>query len=68
MKRVRSGGVGMLLVETSERFLVQTQIARRNVNIADEFVDVFRDDLELDGHLGETFAIGTASLNGELVY
>ena len=60
--------MGVPLVETCERLFVLDQVAQCNVNIADEFVDVFGDDLELDGHLREAFAVGVAFLNGELVY
>ena len=56
------------MVETGERFFVLDQVAQCNINIADEFVDIFRDDLELDGHCGEAFAVGVAFFNGELVY
>lgn len=60
--------MGVPLVETGERFFVLGQVAQCNINVADEFVDVFGDDLELDGHCGEAFAVGIAFLNGELVY
>lgn len=59
---------GSLLVETGERFLCLGQIAGCNVDVTNEFVDVFWDDLELDGHVGEPFTIGVAILNRELIY
>ena len=37
-------------------------------NATSTWLDVFGDDLELDGHAGEAFAVGVAFLNGELVY
>lgn len=58
----------MLLVETVERFLDPGEITCCYVDVADEFIDVFEDDLELDGHVGERFTIGSGLLNGGLVY
>lgn len=50
-------GRGALLVEIDECFLGLGQVAGCDVDVADEFVDVFGDDLELDGHVGESFAV-----------
>ena len=58
----------MLLIETSERFLGFGQITRSDIDVTDEFVDIFRNDLELDRNASEIFAIGIAILDGELVY
>lgn len=63
-----TGGVGLTLIEMGERLLGLGQVAGCDVDVADEFVDIFRNDLELDGHVGETFAVGRTFLNRELVY
>ena len=70
MEGVRGRGVvSVPLVETGEGFFVLDYVAQCNIDIADEFVDVLGDDLELDGHFGEAFAAGVAAfLDGELVY
>lgn len=56
----------MELIETSERLLGLGEVARCDVGVTDEFVGVFRDYLELDGHVSEPSAIGVF-LKGELV-
>ena len=55
------------LIETSEGFLHLREVTECDVDIADEFVDVFGDDLKLDGYVGEAFAVG-GLLSGELVH
>lgn len=51
-----------------KRFLGFSKVARCDVNVADKFIDVFRDDLKLDSHVSETFTIAAAFLNGKLVH
>ena len=60
--------VKVVLTEVGERLLCLGQIAGCDVDVADEFVDIFRYNLELDGHVGEAFAAGSVFLNGEFVY
>ena len=54
------------LIETSKRFLDLRKITGCDVNVTDEFVDIFGDDLKLDGHGGKPFAVG-GLLSRELV-
>ena len=63
-----AGSIDVALIEMSERLLGLGQVAGCDVDVADEFVDIFRDDLELNGHVGEAFAVGSAFLYGEFVY
>ena len=62
------GGVEVALTEMGKRLLCFGQVAGCDVDVTDEFVDIFRYDLEFDGHVGETFAVGSIFLNGEFVY
>ena len=55
------------LIETDEGFLHPRGVTGCDVDIADEFVDVFGDNLKLDGYVGEAFAVG-GLLSGELVH
>ena len=66
--RKGAGGVEVALIEMGERLLGLGQVAGCDVDVADEFVDIFRDDLELDGYVGEALAAGSVFLNGEFVY
>lgn len=65
---VEVGAAGMLLAETSQRFLNFHQVTGCDIDITDEFIDVFRDYLKVDGHISKTFAVRIALLNRELVY
>ena len=66
--RKGAGCVEIALVKMGERLSSLGQVAGCDVDVADEFVDILRDDLELDGHVGEALAVGSVFLNGEFVY
>ena len=55
------------LIESHEGFLHSREVAGCDVNIADEFIDVFGDDLKLNGYVGEAFAVGSL-LSRQLVH
>lgn len=66
------GGMGAqshagCLIETDECFLHPCEVTGCDVDIAHELIDVFGDDLKLNGYVGEAFAVG-GLLSGEFVY
>ena len=62
-----AGSSAECLIETDEGFLQPCEVTGCNVDIAEEFVDVFGDNLKLDGYVGEAFTVG-GLLSGELVH
>ena len=44
------------------------EIAGCNINVSDQLVDIFGDDLKLDGHIGKTLAICCVLLDGQIIY
>ena len=46
------------IIEMGEGFLHHREATGCDLDIADEFVDIFGDELKLDGYVGEAFAVG----------